>query len=500
MKLNKIYLEDCKLTMQKMEENSITHIICDPPYFLEFMSKTWDSDHKKMEGENDGQKMYKWHLEWVKEAYRILKPGGYLVAFGGCRTSHRLACAMEDVGFEIRDQIAWVFSQGFPKSFNISKGIDKKFGKSGKVIGKRIHPTKDEWDMTKSITPEAQKWEGWGTGLKPAYEPILIGMKKIDKNFVNNALIHGVAGINIDAGRIKTNNKLGGGSLNSQSNGVYDIDGFSRPWMKDKKKREEHSEKMKKHVEKAEQLGRFPANLILSHHPECELIGEKIVKNAASKKFHNEYESKSNTGFLQGHSHPANQYAEEIVEVWNCHSDCPIKIMNKQSGERKTTWVSPKHQNNRKGEFLGSMNHPGQQGYNDSGGASRFFYCAKPSTNERNLGLYRSDGIQHNYIENNNIPEIKNDHPTLKPIYLLRYLVSIFSTPDGGIVYDPFTGSGTTLIACKILDIPYIGSEIDDGYYKIAKKRLEYDWKNWWKNNKKNNFIKTKEKIKNKFF
>jgi len=162
------------------------------------------------------------------------------------------------------------------------------------------------------------------------------------------------------------------------------------------------------------------------------------------------------------------------------------------------------------------MKHPGQQGYNDEGGASRFFYTAKASQSERNLGLEklkkRKSSKMGNGIVSNVGPglipgktesgdrEAENFHPTCKPIAIMHYLVKMFSTPDGGTVYDPFTGSGTTLIACKILDRPYIGSEIDPDYYKIATERLKYDWKTWWLRGKNDDFVKVKEEIKNKFF
>ena len=118
-----------------MDENSIPFIITDPPYLLEFMGKKFDKQHKDLEGENEGQKMQKWHTGWLIEAYRVLKPGGYLVAFGGTRTSHRLACAMEDVGFEIRDTMMWIYGSGFPKSLDISKAIDKRMKVKREVIG-----------------------------------------------------------------------------------------------------------------------------------------------------------------------------------------------------------------------------------------------------------------------------------------------------------------------------------------------------------------------------
>jgi tRNA G10 N-methylase Trm11 len=209
----------------------------------------------------------------------------------------------------------------------------------------------------------------------------------------------------------------------------------------------------------------------------------------------------------------------ETIEKWECHEDCPVKIMNEQSGILEThgTGKNPKMSNIGFGSNRRKVDF--QEYKSDSGGAARFYYTAKASKSERNVGLEgmekkilaKSRGAQQaikdgkteylqDHIGFNRIQEMENVHPTVKPIDLMRYLVNMFSTPDGGVVYDPFAGSGSTLIACKILGREYIGSEMESEYYEIAKKRLQYDWVTWWATGKKDDFVKVKEEVKNKFF
>jgi DNA modification methylase len=548
MKTNVIYLEDCKETMKKMDANSLPFIITDPPYLLEFMGKSFDSQHRSHEGENIGQKMQKWHEEWVREAYRVLKPGGYLVAFGGTRTYHRLASAMEDVGFEIRDTLMWLYGSGFPKSLNISKGIDKRKGAEREVVGqvKRgdVQKAKEKGsgyladpanrnnekqfgygveDITKPATDEAKKWEGWGTGLKPAYEPIVIGMKALSSSFVDNALNEGVAGMNIDASRVATDKKV-----DDMLRKVERNERQSKQWREGSGFKNEHNE-----LTGVREDGRFPANVILQHHSECVRVGTKKVKGITGggrKKspvrksgVHTEYKGHQTIGREQSYIDYADENGKETIEDYECHEDCPVRIMNEQSGNSS----SPKEVTRNKqkvqpgsGRTMGdgwNNEYRYVQAHGDFGGAARFYYTAKASKGERNVGLegmkkdfhrrddgqtrgmvtseYRPDGSERKEVEAQ-----ENFHPTVKPLDLMRYLVNMFSTPDGGVVYDPFAGSASTLIACKILGREYIGSEMEKDYYEIAKKRLQYDWVTWWNRGKKDDFVKVKEEIKNKFF
>ncbi|GAH74658.1 unnamed protein product, partial [marine sediment metagenome] len=245
--INQIICGDCLETMKGMPDNCIDTIITDPPYGLEFMGKDWDRLSGKgryqkggvwqeVEGFSPpaykgGNEAQKFHYRWAIEALRIAKPGSTLLCFGGTRTFHRLACAIEDAGWIIKDCIMWIYGSGFPKATDVSKQIDKKARKKRRVIGKYELPDvadgkrKKGWectnttdvgvfgvsgqqDITAPATPEATLWNGWKShGLKPAYEPILVAMKPNEGSYANNALKWGVAGLNIDGGRISYQGK-----------------------------------------------------------------------------------------------------------------------------------------------------------------------------------------------------------------------------------------------------------------------------------------------------
>lgn len=210
MKLKNI---DCIEGMKELDANSVDSIVTDPPYGLKFMSKEFDNL-------GDGAQQREWHKAWAKEALRVLKPGGHLLAFGGTRTYHHLASALEEVGFEIRDQMQWLYGSGFPKSHNISKAIDKEAGVKRKVIGSRL--TNDirknnyensqgqmEYQITEAHTEEAKEWDGWGTALKPANEPIVLARKPLsEKTIAQNIIKWGTGGLNIDESRIATADNL----------------------------------------------------------------------------------------------------------------------------------------------------------------------------------------------------------------------------------------------------------------------------------------------------
>ena len=403
--------------MSKLEANSIDAIVTDPPYGLKFMGKEWDDA-------GDGQQQQEWHRLWAVEALRVLKPGGHLLAFGGSRTYHRLASAVEDAGFEIRDQIMWLYGSGFPKSLNVGKAIDKHGGESVAWFGpwfrewRRLNgvsqkevarlfpsktggltgcvanwelgfnlPTPDQFnlmrdtfelpfstieeakrevvgtrttgigtgngstpimgdsankDLTAPATEQAHKWDGWGTALKPAHEPIVVARKPLIGTVAANVLEHGTGAINIEASRVEGE--------------------------------------------------RWPANIILD---------------------------------------------EEA---------------GKQLGE-----------------------------------PSRFFYCPKAGKKERNAGLdgfeekahrrYGDRGQGHLPQQTPQREQIAaNIHPTVKPIELMRYLCRLV-TPPGGTILDPFLGSGSTGCAAIEEGFEFIGIEREKEYVAICQARLAY-WDN----------------------
>jgi len=396
---NHIYLGDCLIVMQEIPENIVDAIVTDPPYGLKFMGKEWDHG---IPG-----------IPFWQEALRVCKPGAHMLAFGGTRTHHRLMVAIEDAGWEIRDTLGWIYGSGFPKSMNVSKAIDKAAGVEREVVGMSKHKSgiadgnsgaqcrenDHAWASGKSVavhvpitipsTDAAKQWNGWGTALKPAWEPIILARKPLDGTVAQNVLKWGVGGINIDGCRVTIDPKIDDPRLGGK--GEWHI----------KREQSNHTVSLPPKTMGSSEKGRFPANLIHDGSDEV-LTFFPITTSGATKRNIASYAGESVTGFLRGESNPKNQHG-------------------------------------------------------DSGSAARFFYCAKASKSERNLGL--SEGTI-------------NQHPTVKPIALLEYLCKLI-TPLGGLVLDPFVGSGSTCIACKKLGLDYIGIEKESVYITIAEKRLE---------------------------
>jgi DNA modification methylase len=404
-----LHLGDCLEVMRTLPENSVDTCITDPPYELGFMGKKWDSSGIAFQPET-----------W-QAVFRVLKPGAILLAFGGTRTYHRMVCAIEDAGFEIRDTIAWVYGSGFPKSYDIGKGIDKQAGAQREVVRERTYELTDGGGYSGNLNtskPRSQScevtkgnsgWDGWGTALKPAHEPIVVAMKPIDGTFVNNALTWGVAGLWIDGGRVGTE------VLPEQKAGQARIGTFER-----------------ENMITPERTGRFPANFI---HDGSDEVLEVF---------------------------PECKQANDVSEFKQLE---PMRFSAGGEG------VKPQKQTN--GKII-------------TASASRFFYCAKASRAERNAGLegmpekervdYGGFHSEQGLINNNRNPEnrtpMQNHHPTVKPLALMRYLVRLTKTPTGGVVLDPFMGSGSTGIACKLEGREFIGIEREPEYVEIAEKRI----------------------------
>ena len=485
-----IYHGDCVEVMKTMPENSIDTIITDPPYELGFMGKSWDKSGVPFQ------------ISTWKEALRVAKPGALLLAFGGTRTHHRLMCALEDAGWEIRDTMMWLYGSGFPKSHDISKAIDKagiwndefdevrawlrKKVKEKKLTHQEIDtalgnvnshlashylgqsqpmlPNWDQWLIIKELlgvdedidrppkcigyerailgyrkvnrgvaftsdgpdelpitapaTPEAQLWNGYGTALKPAWEPIIVAMKPLDGTFANNALKWGVGGLNIDGGRINYQSEYDKSQATPQGKPTGQV--FDSMMGR---KREEFA--------RPEQKGRWPANVILSHHPECERVGVKKVKGSHTGTYkRTQTEEVQNRTSYVSPKRPQgvrvdrnNPDGTETVEDWKCHPDCPVRLLDEQSG------VLSSHGGGTSSTGFWQRDNRRQKiNRGDSGGASRFFYCAKASPSERGKN---------------------NKHPTVKPLKLIEYLCKLTMTPAGGVVLDCFGGSGTTALACR---------------------------------------------------
>jgi site-specific DNA-methyltransferase (adenine-specific) len=414
-----------------LPDNSVDSIVTDPPYELGFMGKKWDSSG------------IAYSVELWQQCLRVLKPGGHLLSFGGTRTYHRVAVAIEDAGFELRDSIAWLYGSGFPKSMDVSKAIDKAAGAEREVIGTKIASPKGisqaesrsdsaagayggetkEIDITAPSTLEAKQWEGWGTALKPAFEPIIFARKPIEGTVANNVLKWGTGGLNIDGSRIGTESiesgRAGRAEASSNSYGAGLMG-----------------------TEKASVQGRWPANIILDPYT-AELLDEQ-------------------SGDRPGGNFPT------------------------QRGAGVAT-----------GFGLGKPTQGGARKMNDSGGASRFFYVAKASKRDRNEGLDdleaktasemtgRKEGsaglvMKHedgsdkaNAYAGTTGAARQNFHPTVKPTSLMEYLVKLV-TPPGGVVLDPFTGSGSTGKAAILQGFDFIGIELTEEYLPIIQGRLKY--------------------------
>lgn len=413
IEMNKIYHGDNLEVLKTFLDNSIDAVVTDPPYGINFMNKSWDgkdivANAKKrkdsgptVERLNSGRStvgigesayageyntslkgnfaFQKFTEEWARECFRVMKPGAHLISFASTRTYHRMVVGIEDAGFEIRDQLAWIFGSGFPKSHNL-----------------------------------CDKWKGWGTALKPAYEPIKSARKPLEKGLSvkQNVVKWGTGALNIDASRIDFESKSDADAA-TWGRGTDITNGNLIGATKERGKNIE-----------ANPLGRWPANLM----------------HDGSREVLNEFpDSEGQNGATTGE------------EIKNNH------IYGKYNKVMPST---PR---------------------DDSGSSARFFYCAKTSSTERNLGAEslsnkttndgRSFPADMDYQRGKT--ERKNTHPTVKPIALMIWLIKLVTPPDG-IICDLFSGSGTTKCASEILGINCIAIEREKDYIEISKARSKY--------------------------
>ena len=399
--LDQIVCGDNLDVMRGWPDAFVDAVVTDPPYGLEFMGKEWDKlgvhaearmrrsrevtprgqGHSTSAGPylavgvnsygHDGPAMQQWHHRWATEALRVAKPGAHLLAFGGTRTHHRLMCAIEDAGWEIRDCLMFLYGTGFPKSLDVSKAIDKAAGVEREVVGQdpaRVgrlvnqmerSNLSETWkagkrcvDVTIPATEAAKQWEGWGTALKPAWEIIVLARKPLDGTVAQNVLKHGVGGLNIDGCRVSIKR--------------------SNPYAQ----------------------RRWPANVV--HDGSDEVVGmfPETTSGGAPKRRYSD-KTRNTFGKFNG-------------------TDCVTGITGSE------------------------------------GSAARFFYTAKASKADRTPG---------------------NDHPCVKPVDLMRWLVRLVC-PPGGIVLDPFNGSGSTTYAAREEHCRFIGIDTSEEYCAIARKRL----------------------------
>jgi site-specific DNA-methyltransferase (adenine-specific) len=444
--------------LREYPDNHFDAIVTDPPYGLgkepnaEDMLREWlKSGYMEVKGVGfmgkEWDSFVPQPIFW-KEVFRVLKPGGYVLAFYGTRTYDWGVMAMRLAGFEVRDCIQWVYGSGFPKSHNISKAIDKMQGAEREVVavnGTRPIQTngrinaessangrfdREENLITAPATEKAKEWDGWGSALKPANEPIVLARKPLEKglSIAENVLKWGTGGINVDGCRVGSEG--GTKAINfGENKGEIFGGGKGKP------------------TNDIEELneGRFPANIILECLCDEVIKGEKgeVIEHNGSGGIWNE-----------GTKEPVGRTYNDNGDT-HTNPDCPCYIMDRQSG----------------------------------GNASRFFYQAKASKSERNRGLEGFEdkklcqgGYESNWSSDkegdigiNKIKIYKNNHPTIKPVNLMQYLVRLI-TPPNGLVLDPFCGSGTTGIACKLEGFNFVGLEMEEDYAKIAQARID----NWF--------------------
>jgi site-specific DNA-methyltransferase (adenine-specific) len=439
--------------------------VTDPPYGLEFMGREWDapwkhgfgqtgytdadrlprpnfgssrnpvcqSCHKHQRGTKrcecpvpqfderpaDSNRGYqRWCEQWAAECLRVLRPGGHLLAFGGTRTYHRLACAVEDAGFEIRDSLHWLYGSGFPKSKDVGKAIDKAAGAEREVLQRirtkgggteqrnrrqaEVHGYRPDGyqkgenvlDVTAPATDAAARWDGWGTALKPAHEPIVLARKPLTGTVAGNVLEHGTGAINVDGCRVGMSKDVPASPRRAPQGPAYgelgNDPGTGSGWDAG--------------------TGRWPPNVLLTHSADCN---------------------------------------------GDCAPDCPVAELDQQSGHL-IGCGGPKRTDSGETSMFG-IGQPGQTYERQGGGASRFFPCfryqAKAPSSERPR---LADGTAW---------------PTVKPLELMRWLVRLV-TPPGGTVLDPFAGTGTTGQACALEGFHAVLIERDPAALALAQQRL----------------------------
>lgn len=504
---------DCLEVLRGMPEASVDAIVTDPPYGLSFMGKRWDYDVPSVE-------------VWA-ECLRVLKPGGYLLAFAGTRTQHRMAVRIEDAGFEIRDMIAWVYGSGFPKSLDVARAIDAMDASAERreralrftewMRGTGLSPARineltgtnmgshyttaasqpavatrehfeilrphfgcevpdwverlvDErtvesenlkrrevisiaekapsgWDMdggtkyvdrpiTAPLTDDAKRWKGWGTALKPALEPITVARKPLVGTVAENVLAHGTGALNIDGCRVSTDNKLGGGNTSASVDRTGKHEGWRRPWMDDPAAARAAAERSAASVARSEALGRWPANLI-------------------------------------------HDGSDEVVALFPAEAGAQAPVHRRNGDKFRNAF----------GTFKGDVDEQGSTFQGDAGSAARFFYCAKASPADREHGLEHlpaqafgmsgaaakaaAEGRDYDNGDGgfNQTRRRRNIHPTVKPTDLMRWLCRLI-TPPGGVVLDPFMGSGSTGRGAVIEGFRFIGIEREEAYVAIARARI----------------------------
>ena len=515
----RLYLGKCEDVLPSLPANSVDSIVTDPPYGLEFMGAEWDTfrtgdgfrrsrneadagrdsvfgrtsrtspeyrtgkpsaarirqaseaDRTSGRAHNEttslvarnapeayiaGQPFQAWCQAWATECLRVLKPGGWMLAFGSSRTSHRLKCGIEDAGFEIRDTVAeltgqdapeimWVYSQGMPKSLDAARAVDMTVCTlPGKHCMRKLPDNPKPDDHVCPESEEGLPWRGWGTALAPAWEPIVVARKPLAGTLGANLLAYGTGALNVDGCRVNPGEMITGGG-----NGSGNVGGIMGPKTGQRPRVEPHN------------AGRWPSNVMLVHGPSCRLAGTRTIRGDNRKGSAGQRPG----GFLSIGADPGDTapngplYGDAEVEVWDCTEGCPVAELDRQSGERKSGGDITGNEPSAKfkdtySEIAGRAPYAVRH---DTGGASRFFsvfkYQAKATSAERPR---LPDGTAW---------------PTVKPLPLIRHFVRLV-TPPRGTVLDLFAGSGPAAEACIIEGFPCILIDKDPVAAELIKTRL----------------------------
>lgn len=412
--------EDCRALLPAIPDSTLHSCVCDPPYELGFMGRKWDASG------------IAYDVAMWRQVLRALKPGGYLLAFGGTRTYHRMACAIEDAGFDVRDCIVWMYASGFPKSLDVSKAIDQHFGNERPdrtTSGNGCSVFQPTVRPENRGTPIAAAAAGWGTALKPAIEPVIVARKPLEGTVATNWLEHGTGAMNIDASRIDVSEE--------DRSALANAGGWARSGYE------------------------WKGGVILGGGRSIRPAGQIV-------------ETDADYGRGRWPANVIHDGSPEVLEQFARYGDRPSGASVGNGGKIF-------------GAANGGATHDGYPG--DDGSAARFFFCAKASRAERELGcahLPARSAAEATHSQEGaarlNSPRtgagrtataIRNTHPTVKPLALLRYLQKLV-TPPGGIVLDPFCGSGTGGMSALLEGFRYVGMELMAEHMPIALARIRH--------------------------
>ncbi|HZL06475.1 MAG TPA: DNA methyltransferase [Coriobacteriia bacterium] len=525
-----LYHGDCLDVLRTLPDASVDSIVTDPPYGLEFMGKEWDAPWRESDvnadagmsatgytdggnrlerpsftgstnpkclvckgtrrGRRDGtakvavclcddgghfpnvravemRAFQDWCLLWAVECLRVLKPGGMMLAFGGTRTWHRLACAVEDAGFEIRDSIAWLYGSGFPKSLDVSKAIDKAAGAEREIVGCKVtgnakqntsrtgefadgqHGGTQLVNLTAPATPDAARWRGWGTALKPAFEPIVVARRPLAGTVAANVLAWGTGALNVDGCRVGMSDS---DPLRAWSDTYGGKDGYADG-------RGSHLASMDSATGQTPPAGRWPTNVVLDDTQAAELDRQSGVLTSGSRTAG----TYGLMGYMGADAAPMPAVdgdtggASRFFPIFKQEEPCSrCSVTSLTTADAHSVSTSTSGTTTREVSVAGELSDAPRARTGTSTKFPTFRYEAKAPTSERPFYWRHECGCEHDRpmrpggaCETCGTPGKKVAHPTVKPLDLMRWLVRLV-TPPGGLVLDPFAGSGTTGEACVV--------------------------------------------------